>query len=156
MCATVSPAEFRDEQYRLYLRYQQGRHPDDAMVAATRQQYMDFLTCSWMETWFVEFRRAARLVAVAVVDRLDDGLSAVYTFFDPDDTRSGLGTQAILFQIEMARQLELHWCYLGYWVPGSRKMDYKQRFRPLDVRVGKQWIRIKRGQAVKLAREDVV
>lgn len=153
---SIVAADFDAEHYALYLRYQRARHSGEAMASASPEEYMDFLVCSWMETWFVEFRRGTELVALAVVDHLDDGLSAVYSFFDPEDSKSSLGTYAILQLIAMTKRLGLPWCYLGYWVSGSPKMHYKHRFRPLEARIGNQWIRIERRQPIKLADRDVL
>ncbi|RYU61950.1 arginyltransferase [Methylolobus aquaticus] len=133
-------AEFRDEHYRLYLRYQRSRHADGGMVGMSPDEYLGFLSCDWQDTVFVEFRRQGRLLAVSVADRVHAGLSAVYTFFDPDEHQRGLGTHAVLYLVERCRALDLAWCYLGYWIEGSRKMDYKRRFRPLEGRVGGSWV----------------
>jgi arginine-tRNA-protein transferase len=153
---SLHPAELRDEHYELYRRYQRARHPGEAMAAASRAEVMEFLGCSWMEPWFVEFRRDTRLVAVAVMDGLDDALSAVYTFYDPAEARTGPGVYAILYLIRLARRFGLRWCYLGYWIPGCRKMNYKQWFRPLEARLGEQWTRFDHGRAIKFAPEDVL
>jgi leucyl-tRNA---protein transferase len=139
LAVTIRPAEFEEEHYQLYLRYQQARHPGESMAAATRREYFDFLACPTLETWFVEFRHGSELLAVSIVDRLRDGLSAVYTFYEPRYPKRGLGTYAILYLVEEAKQLGLSWCYLGYWIPGSRKMGYKRLFRPLQARIGEHW-----------------
>ena len=101
--------------------------------------YMDFLTASWATTTFYEFHRAGDLVAVAVIDRLDDGLSAVYTFFDPDLPALGLGQFAILREIEITKSLGLKWLYLGYWIEECRKMSYKTEFSPHQRFVNGGW-----------------
>ena len=111
------------------------------MEPDNREAFEQFLQCSWGEVQYWEFRADQRLLAVAVVDRLPLALSAVYTFYDPEATRRSLGTQAVLQQIEVARQAELPHVYLGYWVPGSRKMEYKRDYQPLEVFSGGQWRR---------------
>ncbi len=153
---TLHQAELGAEHYALYLRYQHARHPEGSMAAASREQVAAFLACSWMTTWFVEFRRDNRLVAVAVVDGLDDALSAVYTFYDPDEVRTSPGTYTILYLIHLARNFGLRWCYLGYWIRGSHKMSYKDRFRPLEARLGEEWTRFDHGCAVKFPAVDVL
>lgn len=134
------PAQFRDEHYDLYLRYLKARHPGGDMAESTPEDYSDFLICSWCDTLFYEFRLRDRLLAVAVVDLLDDGLSAVYTFFDPDHPRRGLGTYAILTEIEAARRMGLDYLYLGYWIAACDKMAYKHRFQPLEYYADGCWL----------------
>ncbi|MFX6442903.1 arginyltransferase, partial [Acinetobacter baumannii] len=88
-----------------------------------------FLTCDWAETVFMEFRAGERLLAVAVTDVIDDGLSAVYTFYDPDENPRSLGTFAILSQVEECRRRGLPFLFLGYWVRHADRMRYKTQFR---------------------------
>lgn len=128
-----------DELLALYNRYQQQRHPDGQMLAADRKAFEDFLLAEWSDSQFLEMRDDGRLIGVMVFDRLDDGLSAVYTFYDPDAQRRGPGTFAILKLIELAREEHLPHAYLGYWLPGHAKMDYKRHFRPLEVLLGNRW-----------------
>ena len=97
------------------------------------EAFQSFLQCNWGDAQFWEFRLEGRLLAVAVVDALPAALSAVYTFFDPEEAARGLGTYAVLSQIEAARSRGLPHVYLGYWVSQSRKMDYKKNFRPLEL-----------------------
>ena len=131
-----------DEHYALYRRYLSARHPDGGMDPEDADAFREFLACGWGATEFWEFRDGDELVAVSVVDRIPKGLSAVYTFFDPDRAERSLGTYAILSQIERARAEHLPHVYLGYWVPGSAKMDYKRRYQPLEVLRGGQWQRL--------------
>jgi arginyl-tRNA--protein-N-Asp/Glu arginylyltransferase len=128
-----------DEQFELYRRYISTRHPGGGMDNPSRNSFTGFLTCNWSNTLFLEIRAAEHLVAVAVTDRLDDGLSAVYTFFDPEETKRGLGNFAILQQIELCRILHLDWLYLGYWIEDSPKMAYKRRFTPLQGYIRDHW-----------------
>jgi arginyl-tRNA--protein-N-Asp/Glu arginylyltransferase len=97
------------------------------------------MRCPWADTSLVEFRRGGALLAVAVCDRLAQGLSAVYTFFDPHEQRRGLGTYAILWQIEETRRRGLPYVYLGYWIANNLKMNYKTRFRPIEGLIDGQW-----------------
>lgn len=130
-----------DEHFALYRRYLQMRHPGGGMDPQDRKAFHAFLECSWLDVRFWCFReKSGELLAVAVVDHLPQALSAVYTFFEPDAGARGLGTLAILEQIRVARLARLDHVYLGYWVEGSRKMDYKRRFRPLEALHGMQWL----------------
>lgn len=126
-------AGFQQEHFELYRRYLSRRHPGGGMENPDPEDYLNFLTSNWSDTFFLEFRENGTLLCVAVTDCLPDALSSVYTFFDPDLATRSPGTLAILTQIETARELELDWLYLGYWVPDCRKMSYKNRFKPLQV-----------------------
>ena len=128
-----------DEYFDLYRRYLQQRHPGGGMDEPTPDSFEAFLMAPWSETRFVEFRHRGRLLAVAVADLLPDGFSAVYTFYEPDETRRGLGTLAILWQVEAARRRHLRHVYLGYWIADSPKMAYKIRFQPLEGYRHGQW-----------------
>lgn len=127
----VAPA-LTAEQYTLYARYVKTRHAGGGMDTPTPGQYLEFLTSPWSETTFYEFRTPAGLLSVGVVDRLDDGLSAVYTFFDPDAADRSPGVFVVLWEIQEARRLGLDWLYLGYWVRESPKMRYKADYQPLE------------------------
>lgn len=137
--AVQREAGFRREHFDLYLHYQATRHPDSSMNNPSPGLYADFLLSDFADTRFVEFRAGERLLGVAVVDYLSDGLSAVYTFYDTRERRRGLGTYAILWEIEAARRAGLPWVYLGYWIAGCDKMDYKIRFRPLEAYRQGRW-----------------
>ena len=130
---------YRADHFALYRRYQRGRHAGGEMDNPSPQSYLKFMRCSWADTSLVEFRRGDALLAVAVYDRLAQGLSAVYTFFDPHEQRRGLGTYAILWQIEEARRRGLPYVYLGYWIANNLKMNYKTRFRPIEGLIDGQW-----------------
>lgn len=150
LSVTVRPAEFDEAHYQLFHRYLLARHEDGGMADSSREDYIGFLGSSWADTHFVEFRRSdKRLLAVAVVDKLKAGLSAVYTFFDPDEERRGLGTLAVLWQVAEARRLGLDWVYLGFWVEGCRKMSYKEHFRPLDAWLGGHWLIHEKGEKIQ-------
>ncbi|MDH3412380.1 MAG: GNAT family N-acetyltransferase, partial [Gammaproteobacteria bacterium] len=116
-----------------------ARHPGGSMDNPSEEQYREFLSCSWGNTVFFEFRLEGQLAAVAVSDVLDDGLSAVYTFFDPALSKRSLGAYGILWQIEEARRLNLDWLYLGYWIETSPKMRYKGDYRPQQRLIDGRW-----------------
>lgn len=131
--------QLTDEHYALYRSYLQARHPDGGMDPQDRKAFHAFLECSWLDVRYWCFRDGEQLLAVAVVDHLPQALSAVYTFFDPAAQARGLGTRAVLEQIHRAQLSRLEYVYLGYWVQGSRKMDYKRRFHPLEALQGMRW-----------------
>lgn len=110
------------------------------MYPPSPEQFRSFLLCEWSDTRFVEFRSEGKLLAVAVMDRVQDGLSAIYTFFDPDLKERSLGVQAVLWQIQHALDLGLPHLYLGYWIKQCQKMNYKSSYRPLEMFLGERWI----------------
>ena len=134
-----SMAGYNAERHALYERYLRQRHPGGGMDEADASDFRRFLTAPWSPTLFLEMRLGKRLVGVAVTDVCSNGLSAVYTFFDPDEHARSLGTFAILQQIALARRRGLPWVYLGFWIEGHPKMDYKRRFQPLQVRGNAGW-----------------
>ena len=141
--AELKPLVLDEEQFELYRRYQRGRHTGGGMDQDGSEQYAQFLLSSQVDSLLVEFRDGDELVMVSVLDRVEDGLSAVYTFFDPEREKRSLGTYAVLWQIECARRLGLPYVYLGYWIEDSRKMAYKSNYRPLEGLVNHQWTRVK-------------
>ncbi|MCV6636848.1 arginyltransferase [Candidatus Albibeggiatoa sp. nov. NOAA] len=137
--ATVQPAVFKQEHFTLYSRYLASRHKDAGMDNPTPTEYLEFLASSWSKTFFYEIRLENQLLAIAVVDVFENGLSAVYTFFDPDYNQRSLGVYAILFEIDLAKKLGLEYLYLGYWIADCRKMAYKIDYQPLEYYVGDEW-----------------
>ncbi|MEO8459708.1 MAG: arginyltransferase [Dokdonella sp.] len=135
----VAPAGYSVERFDLYHRYLKARHSAGGMDDATPGDFSRFLYTDWTPTKFIEISRDGRLLAVAVTDVCSTGLSAVYTFFDPDENAHGLGTFAILSQIRIAQEQKLPHVYLGYWIAHHPKMDYKRRFRPLEVLADGAW-----------------
>ncbi len=128
------------EQFQLFQAYQAVRHGGGDMATMSFYDYRAMVEDTPIETAIVEFRDVGdRLVGACLMDRLGDGLSAVYSFFAPELVRRSLGNYAILWLIERAKTLGLPYVYLGYWVPESAKMAYKARFRPAEVLAGGAW-----------------
>jgi len=127
------------EHFDLYQRYQSARHRDDGMESDSPEQYRNFLLQSHVDSTLVEFREDGVLRMVSLIDILDDGLSSVYTFYDPDVEQASFGTYNVLWQIELCRKLELNYLYLGYWIESSGKMAYKANFQPLQGLVDGEW-----------------
>ncbi|MGJ8689933.1 MAG: arginyltransferase [Gammaproteobacteria bacterium] len=125
--------------YALYSHYIETRHTDGDMYPPSPEQYQNFIETRTESTKFFGFYEQSRLLAVSVIDELDHGLSAMYTFFDPELNKRSLGSYIILWQIEKARQLNLPYVYLGYWVKDCDKMRYKTDFQPLEMFVGNGW-----------------
>ena len=139
----ICPAERTDEHFALYRRYLTSRHAGGGMDDHGAPEFDQFLVGRWSRTRVLEFRTDTpdhTLLAVAVTDLTEDALSAVYTFYDPDHAARGLGTYAILRQLQWAADEGRDHLYLGYWIAGHPKMDYKRRFRPLEAFDGREWL----------------
>jgi len=135
----VLAPEFRQEHYELYQYYINTRHKDGDMHPTSEEQYKTFVLKDWGRTLFIEFRRHNRLMAVAVTDRLDNGLSSIYTFFDPDEPQLSLGVYGVLTQIEYAKSMDLPYLYLGYWIKECQKMSYKTEYKPIEALIDNEW-----------------
>lgn len=140
LVAGERPLGFREEHYALYQRYQAARHQGGGMDQDSRDQYAHFLLQTHVDSRLIEFRENGVLRMVSIIDLLSDGLSSVYTFYEPDVAGASYGTYAILWQIAQCQHLDLPHLYVGYWIRDSRKMAYKAAFRPSEVfRLG-QWM----------------
>ena len=128
------------ESFDLYCDYIKNRHSDGDMYPATEEQYLSFIATKIESTRFYKFYLQEQLVAVSVLDILQQGISAVYTFFDTSVPRRSLGNFVILWQADLVASLQLEYLYLGYWVKDCPKMHYKSSFRPLEMLVNNRWI----------------
>ena len=130
--ATLHTLQDKPEYYALYQRYQRARHTGGGMDDDDHDTYQTFLLQSHLDTLLVEFRDEGILRMVSVIDLLADGLSSVYTFYEPDLPRARFGVYNVLWQIELCRKLSLKYVYLGYWIKNSRKMSYKTQYQPAE------------------------
>lgn len=136
---TCRPAALSNEHLDLYQRYLGQRHRGGGMDGAGAEDFSRFLLSTWADTTFLELRLDDKLVACAVTDICSDSASAVYTYFEPDMSHRSLGTLAILRQLEYCRSNALAHLYLGFWIKGHPKMDYKRQFRPGQHRLNDAW-----------------
>ncbi|MBY0574349.1 MAG: arginyltransferase [Undibacterium sp.] len=138
---SVAPLSFVQEHFELYQRYQRARHAGGGMDQDDRDQYAQFLLQSRVDTRLIEFRDPDQVLRMlSIIDILDDGLSSVYTFFDPDVAHASYGTYNVLWQIAKTKELGLPFLYLGYWIEASRKMAYKNHFQPLQTLIDGAWM----------------
>ncbi|MEL6837670.1 MAG: arginyltransferase [Pseudomonadota bacterium] len=128
-----------EEQYALFRQYLDGRHATGGMADMDMFEFAAMVEETPIRSRLIEYDEDEQLRAVCLTDILDDGLSMVYSFFDPAHEKLSLGTYIILDHIAIARELNLPYVYLGYWVPGSPKMDYKAKFKGLEVYRGGEW-----------------
>lgn len=134
------PSKATEEQFSLFDRYLNSRHADGGMTSMGWNEYKAMIEDSPKNSQIVEWRYGDdRLAGVSITDRFSSGLSGVYKFFDPDEAKRSLGTMIILWHVQHAMELKLPYVYLGYWIAGSPKMDYKARFRPLEHLTSRGW-----------------
>lgn len=129
-----------EEHYALYEDYINRRHKDGDMYPPNKEQFQSFLAGEWHSTCYYELRIGDKLIATSVADIMDNGISAVYTYYDPDQDKRSLGSFVILYLVEQAKKLNLPSVYLGYWIKNSNKMNYKSAYRPLEIQSGNRWV----------------
>ena len=139
LAVSWQPAAQTEEIFSLYQKYLSTRHAGGAMDSPTPADFDQFLACDWSPTQFLEFRRDGELLAIAATDVLANALSAVYTFYAPEQSARSLGSFAILSQIAQARLTGLEHLYLGFWLDAHPKMDYKRQYQPLEKFAGREW-----------------
>lgn len=133
------PVEFNQDHFELYMKYQRARHPDSTMCDDDPSKYISFIDSYFSESNFLSFYLDDTLIGVSVIDHFTGGISAVYTYFDPEHSKRSLGTYAILYLIKQARMRRIPHVYLGYWVKDSDKMAYKTAFKPLEGYLDRKW-----------------
>ncbi|MCK5001948.1 MAG: arginyltransferase [Gammaproteobacteria bacterium] len=136
-------AGFTDEYFQLYSNYLNARHTEGGMANPQPDDFDHFLYSEWSNSYFLEVRKDERLLAVAVTDVTPSGLSAVYTYFDPAESKRSLGTFCILQQIQQAKEMQLEHLYMGYWIKDCQKMKYKTDFQPMEALIRDIWQPIK-------------
>jgi arginine-tRNA-protein transferase len=139
LTVSIHPLAEREGHFDLYQRYQAQRHAEGGMDQDGFEQFRNFLLHSKVDSMLVEFHEHDVLRMVSVIDKLDDGLSAVYTFFEPNLAQSSFGVFNVLWQIELCRKLNLPFLYLGYWIADSQKMSYKTNYQPLQGLQNNNW-----------------
>lgn len=139
LTVSIQQPYFDAEHFDLYQRYQAARHAGCGMDHDDRDQYTNFLVATQVDTYLLTFREGDELQMVSVVDQVADGFSSVYTFFNPALPARSLGVFNVLWQIDLARQFNLPYLYLGYWIAESRKMAYKQQYQPLEGLIDANW-----------------
>ena len=139
LVARIEDVSFKQEHFDLYLRYQRARHEDSSMCDEDPSKYVAFIESKFSKSKFVCFYLHDELVGISVVDQFAGGLSAVYTFFEPELSDRSLGTYAILYLVRLAQVKDVPYVYLGYWIKESQKMGYKTNFRPLEGYFDRNW-----------------
>ncbi len=139
LVVNIEDVRFDQQHFDMYLRYQRHRHAESSMCDDDPNKYIGFIESKYASSKFLCMRLDGELVGISVLDQFDGGLSAVYTFFDPDYSNRSIGTYAILYAIKLARVHDIPFLYLGYWIDQSTKMDYKRKFKPLQGYINKRW-----------------
>jgi arginine-tRNA-protein transferase len=140
---TIEEVGFKQEHFDMYLRYQLARHPESSMCDEDPQKYISFINSKFSRSKFLCIYLEKELIGISVIDQFDGGVSAVYTFFEPEYSKRSLGTFAILYLIKLCRVKRIPYVYLGYWIKQSQKMNYKIKYQPLEGYIDRQWISLK-------------
>lgn len=136
----IQDVSFQAEHFEIYLKYQKHRHPESSMCDEDPTKYTDFINSEFSNSKFLCFYAGDDVIGISVIDQFEGGISAVYTFFDPDQSNRSLGTFAILYLLKLAKFKDVPYVYLGYWIESSQKMNYKRNFKPLQGYIDRQWI----------------
>lgn len=135
----LHPCTYSESDYKLFERYINQRHSDGDMYPASKDSYSDFLAIDQPFSFQIRYSVSGTTIGIAVTDRLKTGLSAIYTFFEPEMEQRSLGVYSILKQVELCQQLGLPYLYLGYWIPGCKKMNYKTAYQPVELLLDGRW-----------------
>lgn len=138
----IEEVGFKQSHFDLYLKYQQARHPDSTMCDENPEKYISFIQSNYSKSRFLCMYVDGQLIGIGVVDQFEGGISAVYTFFDPEHSKRSLGTYIILYMIKVARLRKIPYVYLGYWIDQSSKMNYKKNFKPLEGYIDRNWVEL--------------
>ena len=138
----IEEVSFKENHFDLYLKYQRARHPESSMCDEDPAKYVAFIKSEFSRSRFLSLSLKDKLIGVSVVDQFKGGISAVYTFFDPEYSNRSLGNYAILYMIKLARVRNIPYVYLGYWIGESQKMNYKRHFRPLEGYINREWVKL--------------
>ena len=136
---SIEDVSFQQEHFELYLKYQHHRHPDSSMCDEDPAKYIGFINSEFSRSKFLCLHLDDELIGISVIDQFEGGVSAVYTFFDPQYSNRSLGTYAILYLTKLARMRDIPFVYLGYWIEESQKMNYKRKFKPLQGYRDRRW-----------------
>jgi len=139
---SIEDVSFKEEHFQLYMKYQHARHPESSMCDEDPKKYLSFIKSEFSRSKFLCLTINDELIGVSVLDQFKGGLSAVYTFFDPEYSQRSIGTYAILYLIKLAKLREIPHVYLGYWIKQSSKMSYKSKFKPLQGYIDRKWVSI--------------
>ena len=139
---SIEDVSFKDEHFQLYMKYQHSRHPESSMCDEDPKKYISFIQSQFSRSKFLCLTIDDVLIGISVIDQFQGGLSAVYTFFDPEYSQRSIGTYAVLYLVKLARLRNIPFVYLGYWIEQTSKMSYKSKFKPLQGYVDRKWVAI--------------
>lgn len=138
----IEDISYQEEHFQLYLEYQRARHPHSTMCDDDPRKYIGFIGSQFSRSKFLCLYLGEQLIGISVLDQFEGGLSAVYTFFDPEHDHRSIGTYVILYMIKLARTKKIPFVYLGYWIDQSSKMNYKRNFKPLQGYIERRWVNL--------------
>lgn len=139
----IEDVSFQQEHFEMYLQYQRARHPESSMCDDDPKKYIGFINSQFSGSQFLCLYLNDKLMGISVIDQFEGGLSAVYTFFDPQYSNRSIGTYVILYLIKLSRLRKIPHVYLGYWIEQSSKMSYKQNFKPMQGYIDRKWVEMR-------------